>query len=52
MTNQELNALEAQRTPCEVYSRVVGYIRPVQQWNEGKQAEFADRTEFSVCDCE
>ncbi|HRW58940.1 MAG TPA: anaerobic ribonucleoside-triphosphate reductase, partial [Chlamydiales bacterium] len=25
---------------CEVYSRVVGYIRPVQQWNEGKQAEF------------
>ncbi|MFH0969447.1 MAG: ribonucleoside triphosphate reductase [Patescibacteria group bacterium] len=32
----------------EVYSRVVGYIRPVQQWHEGKQAEFADRKEFIV----
>jgi ribonucleoside-triphosphate reductase len=28
---------------CEVYSRVVGYLRPVSQWNVGKQAEFADR---------
>lgn len=33
---------------AEVYSRVVGYIRPVQQWNKGKQAEFGDRTEFCV----
>ena len=33
---------------CEVYSRVVGYIRPVQQWNEGKQAEFEDRKEFAL----
>jgi len=32
----------------EVYSRVVGYIRPVQQWNKGKQAEFKDRNEFVV----
>lgn len=32
----------------EVYSRVVGYIRPVQQWNSGKQAEFQDRLEFQV----
>jgi ribonucleoside-triphosphate reductase len=32
----------------EVYSRVVGYIRPVQQWNKGKQAEFKDRKEFVV----
>jgi ribonucleoside-triphosphate reductase len=32
----------------EVYSRVVGYIRPVQQWHEGKQAEFEDRKEFVV----
>jgi len=27
----------------EVYSRVVGYLRPVRQWNEGKQAEFSRR---------
>jgi ribonucleoside-triphosphate reductase len=31
---------------CEVYSRVVGYLRPVDQWNDGKQAEFAARRTF------
>ena len=31
---------------AEVYSRVVGYLRPVEQWNDGKQAEFADRKVF------
>ncbi|MFA4937434.1 MAG: anaerobic ribonucleoside-triphosphate reductase [Patescibacteria group bacterium] len=34
------------RQPCEVYSRIVGYIRPVTQWNDGKQAEFHDRLEY------
>jgi len=28
---------------CEVYSRVVGYLRPVKQWNKGKQEEFSAR---------
>jgi len=50
MTKEELTALEGQRTKCEVYSRVVGYVRPVSQWNEGKQAEYQDRVEFKV-DC-
>ena len=36
------------RTRCEVYSRIVGYLRPVQQWNEGKQAEFQDRRTFDT----
>lgn len=31
---------------CEVYSRVVGYLRPVDQWNDGKQAEFSMRRTF------
>jgi ribonucleoside-triphosphate reductase len=31
---------------CEVYSRVVGYLRPVKQWNKGKQEEFDSRREF------
>ena len=34
------------RTECEVYSRVVGYLRPVGQWNPGKQQEYEDRKEF------
>lgn len=32
---------------CEVYSRIVGYIRPINQWNKGKQAEFKTRKTFS-----
>ena len=28
---------------CEVYSRIVGYYRPVQNWNKGKTEEFKDR---------
>ncbi len=32
----------------EVYSRVVGYLRPVKQWNDGKQAEFRKRKTFNV----
>jgi len=36
------------KTPCEVYSRVVGYIRPVQQWHKGKQEEYKERKEFLV----
>jgi len=34
--------------PCEVYSRVVGYLRPVQQWHHGKQEEFGLRKTFKV----
>lgn len=30
----------------EVYSRIVGYLRPVQQWNKGKQEEFGERKNF------
>jgi ribonucleoside-triphosphate reductase len=31
---------------CEVFSRVVGYHRPVQNWNLGKREEFNDRVAF------
>ena len=39
------------RASCEVYSRVVGYIRPVEQWNKGKKQEFLDRQEFKIGEC-
>jgi len=36
----------------EIYSRVAGYFRPVNQWNKGKQEEFAARKEYIVdCNC-
>ncbi|MFA6376107.1 MAG: ribonucleoside triphosphate reductase [Candidatus Paceibacterota bacterium] len=34
--------------PCEVYTRVVGYLRPVGQFNLGKQQEYKDRKEYKV----
>ena len=34
--------------PCEVYTRVVGYLRPVSQFNLGKQQEFKERKEFKI----
>lgn len=36
------------KQPCEVYSRIVGYLRPVQQWNIGKQVEWKDRRTFKL----
>ncbi|MCK5861507.1 MAG: ribonucleoside triphosphate reductase [Candidatus Hydrogenedentes bacterium] len=35
----------------EIYARIVGYLRPVNQWNEGKQAEFAIRSRYSIDTC-
>ena len=33
---------------CEVYSRVVGYIRPVEQWHKGKKQEYGERMEYTM----
>ena len=46
----EPEANEEVKVPCEVYSRIVGYLRPVQVWNDGKKAEFAERKTFKVPD--
>ncbi|WP_303850928.1 anaerobic ribonucleoside-triphosphate reductase [Seleniivibrio woodruffii] len=50
---EELQKLETELdnvkgTPCDVYSRVVGYHSPVKQWNEGKKEEFEHRETFQV----
>ncbi len=37
---------EISRTPCEVYTRVMGYIRPVSNYNQGKKSEFYSRKYF------
>jgi len=36
-----------ERQPCEVWTRVMGYHRPVASFNQGKKGEFAERTCFS-----
>ena len=44
----EVEACPECRTATEIYSRVVGYLRPVKQWNKGKQAEFGLRQTYDV----
>ena len=36
------------KIPAEVYSRVVGYFRPVNQWNKGKREEFSEREMYKI----
>lgn len=37
---------EEERQPCEVWTRVMGYHRPVASFNRGKQSEHAERLHF------
>ena len=47
MTDKEILAsMEAQRTKCVVYSRVMGYHRPVESFNIGKKGEHKERVFF------
>ena len=39
---------DSERQPCEVWTRVMGYLRPVSEFNKGKKSEFYSR----VCFCE
>lgn len=45
---KEIRATEKTQVPCEQYTRVVGYYRPVNQWNKGKQSEYQDRVTYSL----
>lgn len=36
------------RQRCEIFSRVVGYIRPITQWNLGAKSMFSDRIFFNI----
>ncbi len=40
------NGQEIQRTQCQVYTRVMGYLRPVSHYNTGKKSEFYSRKYF------
>ncbi len=45
---QQTSQLPVKKVPCEVYSRVVGYLRPVKNWNAGKKQEFKERITFKL----
>lgn len=47
MTDANIELKTEERTPCEVWTRVMGYHRPVSAFNNGKRAEHADRCYFT-----
>lgn len=47
MTNQTIELKTDERTRCEVWTRVMGYHRPVSAFNAGKRAEHAERCYFT-----
>ncbi len=46
--NGEVPTCEKCGAKTEVWSRIVGYFRPVEQWNKGKKSEWAERVEYEV----
>ena len=45
--DQEVQLKDSERQPCEVWTRVMGYHRPVQSFNTGKNGEFEERVCFT-----
>ena len=44
---QTITLSDAERQPCEIWTRVMGYHRPVSSFNTGKKGEFHERTYFT-----
>ncbi len=47
MTVEDIKLDDSERTVCEVWSRVMGYHRPVSEFNRGKKEEFYERKCFT-----
>jgi anaerobic ribonucleoside-triphosphate reductase len=47
--NEILKGMDSQRTRCLVYTRVMGYHRPVESFNIGKKGEHKERVQFNEC---
>jgi|GEM_PF-451902 len=46
VTNVAIELIDDERQPCEVWTRVMGYHRPVTEFNTGKQSEYSERVCF------
>ena len=51
MSDKKIELQDEERTACEVWTRVMGYYRPVSAFNKGKQSEYGDRQCFSEKCC-
>ncbi|MFK5924794.1 MAG: anaerobic ribonucleoside-triphosphate reductase [Verrucomicrobiota bacterium] len=45
-TTEKIELTEEERQPCEIWTRVMGYHRPVSAFNKGKKGEHAERVHF------
>ena len=45
---KEIVLSDEERQQCEIWSRCMGYHRPVSEWNIGKKQEFKDRVDFKI----
>lgn len=50
-TNASTLLTDDERQPCEVWTRVMGYHRPLASFNQGKKGEFAERRYFAEGKC-
>ena len=48
-TANNIELKDHERTRCEIWTRVMGYHRPVSAFNPGKKSEHAERTSFEEC---
>lgn len=46
MAENEIDLTDQERQPCEIWTRVMGYHRPVSEYNKGKKSEFYSRVYF------
>ncbi|MRR10910.1 hypothetical protein EG835_00090 [bacterium] len=49
---EKMSLPDDERQICEVWTRVMGYHRPVSSFNKGKQGEYAERTCFAEADAD
>ena len=49
--NAKIELSDDERQRCEVWTRVMGYFRPVTEFNMGKQSEHKERVHFDECTC-
>ena len=48
MNEEEIVLKDEERQPCEVWTRVMGYFRPLSFYNRGKRQEYEDRKCFKI----
>lgn len=48
---KEIVLEDSERQKCEIWCRVMGYLRPTSEYNKGKKSEFADRVPFVESKC-